>query len=88
MTFNRSIVNGKSVFTGYKDYNRDDNYSMLFTITEHIITFYKTKFEAFITSGYTSSNVVDEMFSFSIINEWQYYPLIRVFGCKFRFLFL
>lgn len=69
MTFNRSIVNGKSVFTGYKDYNRDDNYSMLFTITGHIITFYKTKFEAFITSGYTSSNVVDEMFSFSIINE-------------------
>lgn len=71
MMFSHSIVNGKNVFTGYRDYNKDDKYNMLFTIAEHVIGFYKTKFEAFLMSGDTSSNVVDEMFSFAVMNERQ-----------------
>ena len=67
MSFNPSIVNGKSVLTGYTDYNH--KLTILFDIAQHVIGFYKTKFEAFLMSGDTSSNVVDEMFSFSIINE-------------------
>jgi hypothetical protein len=69
MPFSHSIVNGKDVFTGYRDFNKDNKYTMLFTIAEHVISFYRDKFEVFIRSGDTSSNIVDEMFSFSIVNE-------------------
>jgi len=69
MSFSHSIVNGKDVFTGYRDFNKDDKYTMLFTIAEHIISFYRDKFDPFLLSGDTSSNIVDELFSFSIVNE-------------------
>jgi len=69
MNFSHSIINGKDVFTGYRDYNKDDKYTILFTIAEHIISFYTTKFDPFLLSGDTSSNIVDELFSFSITNE-------------------
>jgi hypothetical protein len=67
MSFNPSIVNGKSVLTGYTDYNH--KLTILYDIAKHVIGFYNTKFEAFLMSGDTSSNIVDELFSFSIVNE-------------------
>jgi hypothetical protein len=69
LTFNHNIFNGKDVFTGYRNYVSDGKYNELFSIAQHLIDFNLNKYLPFRATGYTSSDKIDEMFSFSGLNS-------------------
>lgn len=68
VTFTHNIFNGKDIFTGYRNYISDGKFNELFVIAQHLIDFNINKYLPFRANGYTSSDKIDEMFSFSGFN--------------------
>jgi hypothetical protein len=68
LTFTHTILNGRDIFTGYRNYVSDGKYNELFAIAERIIEFNTNKYLPFRANGYTSSDKIDEIFSFSGLN--------------------
>lgn len=68
VTFTHNIFNGKDIFTGYRNYVSDGKFNELFVIAQHLIDFNINKYLPFRANGYTSSDKIDEMFSFSGLN--------------------
>jgi hypothetical protein len=67
--FSHTIVNGKDIFAGYRDYVKDGRYDNLFSVSNNINSFYATKFLKFKRISYNEIPIVYEVFSFAGIHE-------------------
>ena len=68
--FTHFDVNGNDVFIGYRDYAKDGKNDILFTIAEHVNTFYISKFQLFSQLMSNSLGNVQANFSFSGLNDY------------------
>ena len=71
LNFTHSYVNGINIFTGYRDYAKNGNNDILFTIARHVITFYMSKFQLFSQFAHSASGKVEENFSFAGLNSYR-----------------